>query len=411
MLDDLDKVDWSRLKHAYGPAGDVPGLLRALVSRIGRVRSKAIYDLYGNIFHQGTRYEASSYAVPFLYELLESPDVADKHEIIELLVSLAIGYDENWLPEGIDPAGLRQQCREFESNLSDEERAENDRYGVRASVVVDCYDAVLSQAEVLIRLLSSEDVEIRTAAAYALAWFPEIADQSAPQLRNIVERAVELVERATAIMSLGLLLRRAPDCIDREFLAGYGGPGNPTVVRQAAAIAVASEPLEPWVSEVLLELLCLPEDDLGEAARVRFNEGRIQGLASQLLSKYGRSDRARVVAGLCEALKAVDSYESMEVVTAMLQVVADPEERPLAEVGFENFDDDQRKAFHAIADYGGWSSKGGFANFDLMMREYGLPSSQAAMYRFLGRAADAEACEQKMRLTPTKAAKPWWKFW
>ena len=31
MLDGLDAVDWSALAHAYGPAADVPGLLRALL--------------------------------------------------------------------------------------------------------------------------------------------------------------------------------------------------------------------------------------------------------------------------------------------------------------------------------------------------------------------------------------------
>jgi hypothetical protein len=411
MLEGLDKVDWSRLKHAYGPATDVPGQIRALASRIGEVRSQANYALYGNIFHQGTRYEATPYAVPFLFELLTSPDVADKHEIITLLVSLAIGYDETWLPDGIDPAGLRRQYREFESNLSEDERAENERYGVRASVVVDCYDAVLSQADVLVRLTLSDDVEVRKAAVYALAWFPEIASESAPRLREVVEQTVDLVERATALMSLGLLRRHAPECVEREYLAEYGGADSPPVGRQAAAIAVADEPLDPWVSEVLLELLRLPEDDLGEATRVRFNESRIQGLASQLLSKYGRSDRTRVVDGLCEALKVVDAYESMDVVTAMLQVIVDPEGRPLTEIGIEDFNDDQKRVFHAIADHGGWSSMGGFANFDLMMREYGLPASQAAMYRFLGRHVDAGTCEVRFRARSIEPAKPWWKFW
>lgn len=31
LLDGLDEVDWGSLHHAYGPATDVPGLLRALV--------------------------------------------------------------------------------------------------------------------------------------------------------------------------------------------------------------------------------------------------------------------------------------------------------------------------------------------------------------------------------------------
>jgi hypothetical protein len=33
LLADLDHVDWAKLKHAYGRAGDVAGQLRALLSR------------------------------------------------------------------------------------------------------------------------------------------------------------------------------------------------------------------------------------------------------------------------------------------------------------------------------------------------------------------------------------------
>lgn len=49
----------------------IPELIRGLRATDPQVRKKARGHLYGNIFHQGTRYEASAYAVPFLLELLE----------------------------------------------------------------------------------------------------------------------------------------------------------------------------------------------------------------------------------------------------------------------------------------------------------------------------------------------------
>lgn len=410
MLESLDSVDWSRLKHAYGSAADVPATIRALASRIASVRSKAMYELYGNIFHQGTRYDATASAVPFLYELVKSPDVADKHEIIALLVHLAIGYDENWLPLGLDPDASRRECREFEASLTDEERAENERYGLRAMVPVECYDAVLAGVDVLVQLIAADDLEVRKAAAYALAWFPEKAIASVPRLRVLVENAVELGERATGILSLGILRRQAPGCVNKEFLARYGEAGNPLVVRQAAAIALADEPLEPWVSEVLLELMRLSEDELEGAAGIPFNEGRFQGLAAQLLSKYGRSDRERIVTGLCDALRFVNAYESMEVVSALLEVTANREGVPWSDIKFEDLDETQRQAFSAIAEHGGWSNRGGLGNFDLMMHNFGLPASQAAMYRFLGREAEAKACEEKLGVAVSRK-RPWWKFW
>ena len=32
MLERLHTVDWNALTHAYGPAGDIPGLIRALAA-------------------------------------------------------------------------------------------------------------------------------------------------------------------------------------------------------------------------------------------------------------------------------------------------------------------------------------------------------------------------------------------
>ena len=77
MLNKLDEINWKELEHAYGPAEDVPGQIRALASTDPQVREKAQYELWGNIIHQGTIYQATSYAVPFLIELLEIPEVQD----------------------------------------------------------------------------------------------------------------------------------------------------------------------------------------------------------------------------------------------------------------------------------------------------------------------------------------------
>jgi hypothetical protein len=84
-LKDLDKVDWGKLKHAYGSAADVPKFLMALKSKDEDERMDAINQLQSTIWHQGSIYEASSYAVPFLIELLEDKSVREKENILELL--------------------------------------------------------------------------------------------------------------------------------------------------------------------------------------------------------------------------------------------------------------------------------------------------------------------------------------
>ena len=94
MLEGLDHVDWANLYHAYGPATDVPGLIRALASPNPEARERARDRLYLNIWHQGTRWQASAYAVPFLLELLGDPATPDRLPILHLLLALALGYEQ-----------------------------------------------------------------------------------------------------------------------------------------------------------------------------------------------------------------------------------------------------------------------------------------------------------------------------
>jgi len=95
MLEGLDKINWSQLHHAYGDASDVPSLIRQLLSKDNDIVDKAIYELFGNIWHQGTVYEASAIAVPFLQEVLKFSGINDKtkNSLVCLLASMADGYD------------------------------------------------------------------------------------------------------------------------------------------------------------------------------------------------------------------------------------------------------------------------------------------------------------------------------
>src|SRR5690349_3494228 len=92
MLEKLASIEWQKLTHAYGDASDVSDLIRALSSSDTKTREDAIYALNGNIWHQGTVYEATSYVVPFLIELLEHDEVQDKNALLELLAALAHGH-------------------------------------------------------------------------------------------------------------------------------------------------------------------------------------------------------------------------------------------------------------------------------------------------------------------------------
>lgn len=91
MLEGLDEINWSQLAHAYGEASDVPSQIRGLISEDEPERRRAFYELCGNIYHQGSLYEATVAAVPFLLEIYRSLKAPDQEELALLIALIAAG--------------------------------------------------------------------------------------------------------------------------------------------------------------------------------------------------------------------------------------------------------------------------------------------------------------------------------
>jgi hypothetical protein len=87
----LEEVDWSAVSDAYGPATDIPALLRAAVSGNPDHREFAYELLHQTIWHQGNVYSATATAIPFLYNLLEADGPHDKEAIAGLIAAIADG--------------------------------------------------------------------------------------------------------------------------------------------------------------------------------------------------------------------------------------------------------------------------------------------------------------------------------
>lgn len=117
LLADLDEVDWVNLNHAYGTAADVPGPLRSLCGDDEQAQQKALADLFNHLAHQGTRCQASPYAVPFLARIaLGGPRSARGH-VLRLLTGLAVNSDEeNEIIDGADLAAWRAEAAENSSD-------------------------------------------------------------------------------------------------------------------------------------------------------------------------------------------------------------------------------------------------------------------------------------------------------
>jgi hypothetical protein len=383
MLESLDSIAWSQLTHAYGAATDVPAQIRNLTSANQGERGIALWELYGNIFHQGTRYQATPYAVPFLYELIAAPEIQDRHEIVYLLVSLALGYEESYLPDGLDVANFRRTFNENDSQMSLTDLAECDEYGVGPRVDIDCYDSVQNGVPVLIKLLTDDDARLRRAAIYALAWFPENAYQSLPAIRQSFANSADEIEVANALIAYGLLARRSQSAVNESELRDFLSHTS-LIIRVAAAIAIASDPLTDDIIEILVAAILAAEELQIGGEDIRFNEGNLAGYASLVLARGGASARDKIVPALCETLKSVNPHQSLDITRSLLDLIVGDRTTPIKDMPPEALDPLELTALREIARHGGWKiGDYVFVNYCELVREYGLPDSQESLIEYL----------------------------
>ncbi|MER7173646.1 Lsr2 family DNA-binding protein [Streptomyces mesophilus] len=105
MIDDLDGIDWAAMSHAYGPADDVPGWLRAMSSPDPQVRERAFGDFYGAAHHQGDVYPCTALCVPYLFALATDSATPDRAAVAELLLSIGREAAERGDQVFVDPDG------------------------------------------------------------------------------------------------------------------------------------------------------------------------------------------------------------------------------------------------------------------------------------------------------------------
>ena len=196
MLKTIESINWRELTHAYGSAEDVPALLRGLTSPDLATVNKCLYELNGNVFHQGTRFEASRFVVPALFEIMAIVPPIVQLRVLPLLAALALGDSppsDDSLPfrrevefadaEGLSAADVATVYRQM---VADEEPQDDELLDVAPTVWArDTYDAVASGAHELLVWAESRDA-VFAAMAYSLTpWFPSLGAPSVHKLSLI----------------------------------------------------------------------------------------------------------------------------------------------------------------------------------------------------------------------------------
>ncbi len=405
MLEKIDEINWKELSHAYGSADNIPRHIKALLDPDAKVRGKARWSLYGNIYHQGTRYEASPFAIPFLLELIASEETLEREELILFLVNLALGFEEDYLPEGLDIKDWRKNLEEAEATLSEKDRAEYKEFGYSAQAILDCYDNVKNGIPVLEQLMHHADPKIARAAVYALAWFPERAEASILKIKTHLASLSEERAIAVALLSLGLLSNTSEHKVAADTFSPYLDASS-TLVRLSAAIALAENPLSEQILNELIQGVLANKEWKKNNKGLHFNDGDIAGYASMVLARYGFAEKEKVIPALCKVLESVSAYQALDITAAILEILNKDRTESIENTPLAALDHLELQSLKAILDHGGWSlGHGTFVNFTNLLKAEGIPDNTAALSAYLqnGPATPAANASKNQSPTPTNA--------
>jgi hypothetical protein len=192
VLQGLDAVEWESLSHAFGPADDVPDLLRKLISADADERWEAYDELTNSVWHQGTVYSVSPHVVPFLITMLRSSQTPDKRLPAILLALLADGRSGLAVHAmGDSPVAQRVRAWLAEEGRDLEAEAAQERQWVEETRL-----AVGEALPLLAPFLDDPEPGVREPIALALARYPERAEELLPVLGSVLQRESEEEVRA-----------------------------------------------------------------------------------------------------------------------------------------------------------------------------------------------------------------------
>jgi hypothetical protein len=182
-LSRLDQIDWAKYQHAFGPADDVPAFLRGLIASDAEQRWEALYHLMETVWHQGTVYEATSHVVPFLVQMLQSPQTPDPALVAFLLASIADGHsylEVHAKPGSVMEVTWRQILRDKGQNLEEQ-------LALELGWVEDVRRAVGPHIPLLYEFLGHEESEVRLSVSLALGKYSQHRVESIARLEAALE--------------------------------------------------------------------------------------------------------------------------------------------------------------------------------------------------------------------------------
>ncbi|KAJ3542216.1 hypothetical protein NM208_g4215 [Fusarium decemcellulare] len=409
LLAGIDDIDWAKLEHAYGSADDVPEIIRRLRSNDENELDNVYFALCSNILHQGSRYEATAYAVPFLYALLDAKDTPSRDRLLQYMINVAVGSTSFRVPSGVDIARWRdivaetqqpgyveeeeRKKREYIAAATDEQDRERregeflfkkspERYAAMNLYELRAYDAVREGLDSVYQCLKDEDATLRGMAAYGLAFFPEEGEKAETALFTLLKHEEDATVSATALISLAMLHAPSSGDLSQTPVARYlrtyfHKEGTDQLCNWSCAIALAilriyeTEYIEIILRKITDEayLSSLQAEDF---IKFPFAYPDLESLAASVLKVKG-SEFPQAVQAAIDQIE--DSKGQMTWFLVDLALSAAFDQVPQKEAPpFSQLTDLQKQAVRSLAkvERSNWN----ILNFIRLLDEWGIPSDR-----------------------------------
>jgi hypothetical protein len=369
MLHSLNHVPWADLEHAYGSAADVPALLRKLLDPDPKVRSKVLMTLYRNVFHQGTRYQATAYVIPFLIEMCASSEVPDRGDLLRFWGSLISGY---FSVQERPCWGDGERIHDCSQVLTPEPG--DDFWGDYPAALHHIYRESLEGHEVVCGLLADDESDVRAGAAWVLACLPTMGPVAVPKLEGQLRAEPSGWVRAAIAFALGELGALAP--LHRLIAEGE----TPAARCMAACQLARVDPTDALV-EPLLQFVAEPVEGY---ENIPGAGGKSTGDAAFSISHLPPQAQRKAIPAICDRLAQARSFDTVPLVSALLSAAFSRRDEALTELTVL-----QRQVLaRMLKTEELWS----IGNLLWMFNSYGLPHDREKCAQLVGvRVADDEA--------------------
>ncbi|KAH7254798.1 hypothetical protein B0J15DRAFT_494883 [Fusarium solani] len=412
----LDDIDWASLQHAYGSAEDVPALLKALRFHDKNELDQVYFALSSNILHQGTRYQATSYAVPFLYALLDAKDTPRREDLLYYLVNVALGHPSASVPSGVEITKWRTLVAKTQQpNFAEDERRKKDEYIAAATDDKDrqrredeflyrlstekmaerqlnglrAYDAVRGGLDYVYECLKDGNPDLRAVAAFCLGFFPEDKVKAEGEILALLGHEGDVAVRGTALISIALL--QAPSLGDllqtevAQYLkTTFNNQDSDEASKWSSAIGLAI--LRIYEPETINTILQAIADDnylsilqRDHCKRFPFAYPDLASLAASVLKVKG-SESPQVTRITLAQLEGSKGQTTWYLTELLLESAFDG--KPLSETKpFSELTELQQETLRALVrlDQSTWS----WGNFVRILTQGGVPSTKEALDAYI----------------------------